>query len=139
MSIKLIDTEKFRQEIEQELRQKIKQEIEEELKNEIAKAKLQANAEIRLTKVQIEEYQKIVNQTKKIIEIVKKHNIRNLANLAKSVETGRVIRELKRANKQLIYIQDIQEELLKMQTSVKNWQKIIKELDKYDKYKKQEI
>ncbi len=146
MSIKFaVDIEKLKQELKQQIRQEIEQELaekianaEKEAKKIVESAKYYAETEIKLTKGLINEYKTIVKQTKTIIEIVKKHNIRNLANLAKTVEAGRVAREMKRANKQLIYLEDIKAEFLRMQIPVANWQKIIAKLEKYDKkYQKQ--
>jgi len=146
-----VDTEKLKQELRQELEQKLSQKIqqaEQKAKDIIQQAKQEAerireraikdaNFTVFAAKETIKEYQQIVNQTKSVIKIVKKHNIRNLANLAKSgVEAGRVAREMKRANKQLIYIDDIKQELERMQPAIENWQKIIAELEKYAKYKK---
>ncbi len=141
-NIKLaVNVDKLRQEIRQEIEQELSQKIENAKKEEeriIKRAKNYTDSLIELEKEQIDEYKTIIKQAKAVIEIVKKHNIRNLANLAKSTEAGRIIKEMKRANKQLIYIDDIIQELKRMQPTVEKYQKIIAKLENYDKYKKQE-
>ncbi len=134
-----INEEKIRQEIEKELRAKMELEFTEaEKKAEtlIYLAQEEANKIIKEAKAEAE---KIKEQARKQIEnekkrfsmladecgrhiatinllkrIVREKNLKNLRNLAQSVPMARVKKEVLRANKQLIYLDDIEKDIENM-------------------------
>ena len=125
--------EKIREEIEKRLRAEMELEFTEaekkaetliylaqeeankiikEAKAEAMKIKQRAQREIEeekaLLRAKREECTQYINKVKLLQKIVRQKNLANLRNLARSVPPARVKKEIIRANKQLIYLQDIE-------------------------------
>ena len=88
------------------------QEKGEKIKQE---AKLQGLREIEEQKerlrITLENCEKQVKTVQNLKRIVRQKNLANLRNLASAVPMARVKKEVKRANKQLIYLEDVDENL----------------------------
>ena len=88
------------------------QEKGEKVKHE---AKLQGLREVEEQKERLEivlkNCEKQVKTVQNLKKIVREKNLANLRNLASAVPMARVKKEVKRANKQLIYLEDVDENL----------------------------
>ena len=108
MQLELIESEKKAKAIEakeileeaeikaEEIREKAREEIKEEKEN---------------LRIALENHKNQIKTVQNLKRIVREKNLANLRNLAQTVPMVRVKREIKRANKQLIYLEDVDEKL----------------------------
>ncbi len=143
----IFSTDKLREEAKEELRRELERDIaetkkmaEEEAEGIIYLARQEANniiqnAKEEADKIRQKEMQKMqeawekinilatelarkINDIKHLKKIVREKNLVNLRNLARSVPPARVKRELIRANKQLILLSDLDEEMQNLINSI---------------------